>query len=179
MRIALAFRAFFKALFDSQFATQLSPLLQSGAPPKLSAPATESKPQQPVDKKPARSDALTLLAALQREARFVDMIQEPLGDYNDAQVGAAARDVLRDCQQVVDRLFGLAPLVEQPEGSEFQVPEGYDAGSVRLTGNVSGTPPYTGRLVHHGWRATRCEIPKWTGSDASRLVVAPQEVELS
>ena len=50
---------------------------------------------------PRRSDAITLLAALQREARFVDLVQEPLGEYSDDQIGAAARDVLRDCREVL------------------------------------------------------------------------------
>ena len=115
-----------------------------------------------------RSDAITLLATLQREARFVDMVKEPLGNYSDAQVGAAARDVLRDCGQVLDRLFGLAPLVEQEEGSQVEVPAGYDAGRYRLTGNVSGDPPFRGQLVHHGWIATRCEVPSWSGSEQAQ-----------
>jgi hypothetical protein len=119
------------------------------------------------------------LAALQREARFVDLVMEPLGGYSDAQVGAAARDVLRDCGQVLDRLFGIAPLVDQEEGTDVEVPAGYDAGRYRLTGNVGGQPPFRGRLAHHGWLATRCQLPTWSGSEGARMIIAPQEVELS
>jgi hypothetical protein len=178
MRIAVAFRAFFKALFDAGFATRITPLLQ---PDSASHRPTQVEPAKKRPAKPpaVRSEALTLLATLQREARFVDMVKEPLGNYNDAQIGAAARDVLRDCGQVLDRLFGLAPLLEQAEGSDVEVPAGFDAGRIRLTGNVSGDPPFRGRLVHHGWLATRCEIPSWTGSEQARMVVAPEEVEVA
>jgi hypothetical protein len=176
MRIGLALRAFFKALWDREFAASLARILHGDAA-KLSAerPAT---PSPPAVQRAGRSEALTLLAALQREARFVDMVREPLADYSDAQVGAAARDVLRDCGQLLDRFFGLTPASQQEEGHEVEVGEGYDAGSVRVTGNVTGDPPYRGRLIHHGWVATRCDVPAWTGSERARFVVAPQEVEV-
>ena len=61
-----------------------------------------------VPKPPARSEAITLLAALQREARFVDFIQESLAGYTDAQIGAAARDVHRDCGTVLKRMFAFS-----------------------------------------------------------------------
>ena len=180
MRIGLAFRLFFKVLFDAHFASLVAEVLQtrSAAVPDQSPAERAPAPPKPAKKAVVRSDAITLLAALQREARFVDMVKEPLGNYSDAQVGAAARDVLRDCGQVLDRLFGLAPLVQQEEGSQVQVPQGYDAGRYRLTGNVSGDPPFLGKLVHHGWIATRCEVPSWSGSERAQRIVAPEEVEI-
>ena len=179
MRIGLAFRVFFKALSDARFASQVAPLLSGDAPAALAAPEQKPAAPKPVKKAASRRDAVTLLATLQREARLIDMVKEPLGNYSDAQVGAAARDVLRDCGVVLDRLFGLAPLVEQEEGSDVEVPAGYDASRFRLTGNVSGEPPFRGKLVHHGWMATRCDIPAWTGNEQSQLVVAPEEVEVA
>ena len=62
-------------------------------------------------KSPGSSEAITLLAALQREARFVDFIQESLDGYSDAQIGAVARDVHRDCGAVLTRMFALRPAV--------------------------------------------------------------------
>ena len=108
----------------------------------------------------------------------VDLVSEPLGGYNDAQIGAAARDVLRDCKTVLSRVFDLRPLLEEEEGAAVEIAAGFDAARFRLTGNVSGQPPFHGRLVHHGWEATRCELPEWTGSDAAVRVVAAAEVEL-
>ena len=112
--------------------------------PSPSPPATKPPAAQP----PVRSEAMTLLATLQREARFVDFIQEPLAGYSDAQIGAAARDVHRDCGTVLERLFALRPVVPDEEGAEVEVPAGFDAGRYRLTGNVAGEPPFRGRLVH-------------------------------
>ena len=39
-----------------------------------------------------------------------------------------------------------------------------DAGRYRLIGNVAGQPPFHGRLVHHGWEATVCQLPAWSGT---------------
>ena len=127
----------------------------------------------------ARSEAITLLATLQREARFVDFIKEPLDSYSDAQIGAAVRDVHRDCGKVLDRLFAIQSMVNQEEGSPIEVPPGFDAGRYRLTGNVVGDPPFRGSLVHHGWEAAEVQLPAWSGTQLSARVVAPVEVELA
>ncbi len=144
-------------------------------------------PEKPVPKpatvkqspKPVRSEAITLLATLQREARFVDFIKEPLDSYSDAQIGAAVRDVHRDCAKVLDRLFAIRSMVDQEEGSAVEVPKGFDAGRYRLTGNVAGDPPFHGRLVHHGWEAAEVQLPAWSGTQLAARVVAPAEVELA
>ena len=67
----------------------------------------------------------------------------------------------------------------QPEDAEIEAPVGFDVGRYRLTGNVSGEPPFKGRLVHHGWEVSRTELPQWSGSDKAASVIAPVELELS
>ena len=120
-----------------------------------------------------------LLAALQREARFVDFIQENLTGYNDAQnLGPRARDVHRDCGKVLQRMFEIHPASDAEEDSPVEVPEGFDAGRFRLVGNVVGEPPFTGKMTHHGWIAQKCELPTWAGSNDAAKVIAPIEVEL-
>jgi hypothetical protein len=185
MRIGLAFRAFFRVLSDNTLADRVSAVLASPDSAAPAPPGKERVPELPAPVRapskpaaPARSDAITLLAALQREARFVDIVKEPLDQYTDAQVGAAARDVLKDCGRVVERLFAVRPLVDQPEGAEVEAPAGYDAGRYRLTGNVPAEPPFKGRVVHHGWQTTRTDLPQWSGSAASAGVVAPIELEM-
>jgi hypothetical protein len=126
----------------------------------------------------SRSDALTLLATLQREARFLDFVQESLDGFGDAQIGAAARDVHRDCGRVLQRMFEIQPLLDEPEGTTVDVPAGFDAARYHLTGNVTGQPPFQGQLAHHGWRATRCDLPTWAGKPQTALLLAPAEVEL-
>lgn len=189
MRLGLAFRVFFAALFNAAVASRLEQALlgkvpevqgeSKGAEPVVAAAAKSAvKPAATKPARAARSEALTLLAALQREARWLDLVQEPLAAYSDAQVGAAARDVLRNCATVLQRFFGLQPVLSQEEGSGVEVPRGYDPQKFRLVGNVSGEPPFRGQLVHPGWQASKCELPEWSGGADAALIVAPVEVEL-
>ena len=119
-----------------------------------------------------------MLATLQREARFVDLVQESLGGYSDAQVGAAARDVLKNCQSVLSRLFSIERLSTSDEGSRIEVARGYDPQRFHVVGNVAGEPPFSGTIVHAGWIATKCDLPTWSGQADSAKVIAPVEVEV-
>ena len=121
---------------------------------------------------------MTLLAVLQREGRLVDFLKEPITSYSDAQIGAAVRDIHRDCAAALDRIFALRPLIDQPDGSPIDIPTGFDAARYRLTGNVAGQPPYRAKLLHGGWEATRVQLPEWNGTRAAAQIVAPAEVEL-
>jgi hypothetical protein len=172
-RFLLAFRAFFAVLFDRTTAERVAQCLLPAAPS-----AAPSAAAAPAPRAARRSEALQLLAALQRDARLVDFLLESIDGYSDAQVGAAARNVHRDCQAVLERAFGLEPLLTAAEGAPMEVPAGFDAARIRLVGQVIGQPPYQGTVVHAGWLATRCELPEWTGGPDAALVVAPAEVEL-
>ena len=178
-RVFLAIRIFFGTMFGSVAKDRVVGLL---APPTESdatspnEPAGKAKPTPPAE--PIRSDAITLLAALQREARLIDLVQEPLSEYTDEQIGAAARDVLRDTREALARMVELQPVIDADDGAEVETPADFDAGCYKLTGNVSGDPPFKGVLAHHGWRAAKCEFPTWTGSDAAANLVAPVEIEV-
>lgn len=161
-----------KILFSGEAARQAEQAV-SGS----STPAIEQVPPSPPA--PARSDAVTLLAAFQREARFVDFIQESIDGYSDAQVGAAIRDVHRGCREVLDRMFDLQPVCDQAEESEVEV-SNPAAGRWRLTGNVGqSSGAVSGRLMHPGWSTSRCQVPEWSGSTEDADVVAPAEIQLS
>ncbi len=175
-RIFLAFRVFFRTLFSAGVAARVGELL-GGAAATTPTPAPTPK-SAPTPKKPARSEAITLLAALQREARLIDFLQESLAGYTDAQIGAAVRDVHRDASAALKRMFDLRPAVDQPEGVEVEIAAGFDPNRWRLTGNVAGEPPFSGRLVQPGWEAAVCELPTWSGGGEAARVVAPAEVEL-
>lgn len=183
MNLGLAIKAFFQILFNRETATAYGRLASGEAVAESSAKAepaaTEAKPSAvAAPAKPQHSDAISLLAALQREARFVDLVQESLDAYNDEQVGAAARDVLRDSKKVIDRMFAIQPLTDAEEGDSMQTPAEVDPGQIRLTGNVHGDAPFQGTIAHHGWKASKCELPRWSGSAESDRVIAPIELEI-
>jgi hypothetical protein len=150
-------------------ATVAAPSVQAPIPAPPTAPATLPKP--------VRSDALSLLASLQREGRLIDFLREPIANYSDSQIGAAVRDIHRDCSAVLERQFGLRPVLEQPEGSTVSL-QGITAGRLRMAGPGSGQNAASGTLVHPGWMATRCDVPVWTGDARDSMVVAPAEVEV-
>ena len=175
-RIGLAIRVFFRVLFDAALAERLRPLLAGEA---AAAPIAQPAEPKPAKAAPARNDALNLLAMLQREARLVDFIQEPIADYGDAQIGAVVRDVHRDCAAVLKRVFALMPIREEPEGTTIELVGDFDAARYRLTGQVPDNPPFRGALAHHGWQATQCVLPEWTGTESAALLIAPAVVELT
>ena len=123
------------------------------------------------------SAALQLLGLMQREARFVDFIQEDVAPYTDAEIGAAARVVHEGCRKVLREHFTLSPVCSEAEGSRITLQAGFDAAAVRLTGNVVGQPPFTGTLSHRGWLVTQVKLPQLTDIQAAK-VIAQAEVEL-
>jgi hypothetical protein len=184
-RIWIAFRAFFASLFNAETAARVEQALkgeglrasQPVVTPTAPEPkAVEVKPPEP--KKPTQSEAITLLAALQREARLVDFLKEDVSGYSDEQVGAAVRAIHQDCSKVLDRFFTLQPILSDEEGARVQVPAGFDAARYRLTGKVTGDAPFTGTLRHHGWEAMKCDLPQFTGGDSAAKTVAPAEIEV-
>jgi len=133
---------------------------------------------EPVILKEATPDAaLQLLGLLQKEARFIDFVKEDITGFSDADIGVAARVVHEGCNKAINDHFTLAPVRSEQEGSKVALPEGFDAATVRLTGNIVGTAPFTGTLVHKGWQVTGIRLPKLT-SGHNAAIVAPAEVEL-
>jgi hypothetical protein len=137
------------------------------------APAPE-----PVILKESTPDAaLQFLGLLQKEARFIDFIKEDITSYSDADVGVAARVVHEGCNKALNEHFTLAPVRSEHEGVKITLPQGFDASLVRLTGNIIGSAPFTGTLVHKGWQVTDIRMAKLTqGHNANILAAA--EVEL-
>ncbi len=179
MSVGLAFRAFFAALFNQQAAQKIRAAMLDCTAGQASLPSSvSSDPKPSVATKTSvgqRSEALTLISTLQREARFLDLVQEPLEGYTDAQVGAAARDVLRDTAKTLNRLFAIEKLVASPEGERVEIPKVASAARWRIIGpSPAGS---RGVLVHGGWQATQCSLPQWTGQSQDALVVAPAEIE--
>jgi len=126
---------------------------------------------------PAEAPALRLLGALQEAGRFVDFLEEDLAPYPDDQIGAAVRGIHEGCRKAVREHVDIEPVLAATEGEDVTIEPGFDAAAIRLTGNVTGSPPFRGVLRHRGWRVTRASVPSRRGRDPHLL--APAEVEIS
>ncbi len=184
-RISLAWQILTSGAFAARVATLLTapPAVAALAPPATSPgpvkpPGAPAPPRSVVSAKPLRSDAVTLLAGLQREGRLIDFLKEPIEAYSDAQVGAAVRDIHRDCGGMLERQFAIRPVLDQAEGSNVTIGASAQHGRIKLTGKVGDTAQCSGTLVHHGWLVTKSDVPVWTGDAEAASIVTPAEVEV-
>lgn len=149
-------------------------------PPKKRAketPLVEPPVDPKVEERVRGRLLLHLLTVFQRDGRLVDFLKEDLGLYEDSQIGAAVRSIHADCAKVLDRQLSLKPVMAAAEESEVTVPADFDPVTIKLTGNVTGSPPFKGIVRHRGWRAERLEPPTLSG-DPDPRIVAPAEVEI-
>jgi hypothetical protein len=140
--------------------------------------ARKPAPPPPPPPPPKRSaEPLRLLALLQREGRVLDFFLEDISAASDEQVGAGVRELHRKAQAALKEHLTLEPVLPQAEGETVEVKPGFDPSAVRLTGNVTGQPPFRGTLQHHGWRVKDYHLPAPPeGQDP--FVIAPAEVDL-
>ena len=122
--------------------------------------------------------AIQILSILQRKGRLIDFLQEDLTAYDDAQIGAAVRNVHDGCKQALDEYIKLEPVYAQEEGSPITLQAGFDARSVRLVGNVVGEPPFKGTLRHKGWRVRKIDLPTQVQEEKENFILAAAEVEV-
>ena len=116
---------------------------------------------------------------LQEKGRLVDFLMDDINAYRDAQVGAAARVVHAGCKGVLQEHFMINPVRPEQEGSTVQVPAGYSADEYRLVGKIAGSAPFSGVLVHRGWKTGMVKLPQLLCGPADPLpAIAPAEVEV-
>ena len=161
-RAGVSTRLFFRAMGDAPFAGKAEALLAPPPPPK------------PVKRS---GEALRLLALMQREGRVLDFFLEDIAAATDDQVGAGVRELHKKTQGVLKDHLTLEPILPGNEEDVVEVPAGFDPSAIRLTGNVTGTPPFKGRLVHRGWRVKDFKLAA-PPEGIDEFVVAPAEVEL-
>lgn len=154
----IACKAFFRALKD----------------PKKAREFLEGVPEK---KEKSDHSHLRLLHLLQESSRLIDFFKEDISSFNDAQVGAAVRKIHTDCGKSLEEFLAIRPVMEENEGQQVEIPEGYDPAAIKIVGKVKGHPPFKGRLVHKGWRANKRSLPKQVG-ELSVEVIQPAEVEI-
>jgi hypothetical protein len=199
-RFGLAFRCFFRLLFRGSLPPAAVDYLPDEVKPRALPEAKAKKepgeePAEKAEKRPEKAErprpaarpaetaelhregALAVLGLLQREGRLVDFLLESIEDYDDSDVGVAARDIHRGCRKVLVDHLELEPVMPGDEDDEVTIPKGFDPGEVRLVGEAKGDPPFKGVLRHHGWRVTGVTLPTLTDG-VDRRVLAPAEVEV-
>ncbi len=178
-RISYATRCFFSVLSRGEVPEDIAPEVVRGAAPP--APEPEAKTLPPVETPPTEESpdrAVQLLALLQREGRLVDFFSEDIAPYQDAQIGAAVRELHAGCRKALAQYVTLEPVIDGEEDRPVTVEEGFDPAAVKLVGNVTGRPPLRGLLRHRGWRVAEINLPPLAPQESGRSVVAPAEVEI-
>ena len=134
--------------------------------------ATKAVPGDPID-----VGACRILSILQNKGRLIDFFQEDITGYPDAQIGAAVRHMHQDCRNALREYVTLTPVMSEREGEPVVVSEGFDPSEIRLTGHITGRPPFEGILQHSGWKITRIQLPEQPKGH-KYTVIAPAEVEM-
>lgn len=149
--------------------------------------AAEVRPQaeaprpvvQPAAENHADAEVVNFLATLQQRGRLLDFLMDDITAYSDAQVGAAARVVHDGCKAALAEHLSIRPVREEKEGAMIEVPAGHAVDEYRLVGRIAGEAPFTGVLVHRGWRVEEVRLPRLLRpGDAGLPTIAPAEVEL-
>jgi hypothetical protein len=180
-RLSYAFRCFFSLLSSGEIPEEIArelvkaPAQVAPAPVVAPPPAVAPEPAEPRVEPADR--AVQMLALVQRDGRLIDFFTEDIAPYEDAQIGAAVRDVHENCRKTLDHYLKLEPIIASEEGQAVTVPAGFDPAAIKLIGNVTGQPPLRGLLRHRGWRATQVSLPP-LADGPGRAVVAPAEVEI-
>ena len=98
-----------------------------------------------------------MLALLQAEARLVDFLMEDISGANDEQIGQAVREIHKKAQAALKQHAEIEPVLAGNEGDNTTVTKGFDPSAIRVVGNVTGEPPFTGQINHPGWRVKELE----------------------
>lgn len=156
-----------KAKHDPAFAQKLAAILAGG----------DVKPAEPPKPPKPSGAALRMLALLQAESRLVDFLMEDIQAASDEQIGKAARKVHADARKALQRFAAIDTVLSGKEEDTVTVPKGFDPSAVRVIGNVTGEPPFTGQIQHPGWRVKELKVgPPPEGAD--EFVLQPAEVQI-
>ncbi len=158
MGLTIAIKAFFKALKEPVKAEEF----------------LQDKPKQIEHGDPSH---LKLLTLLQQKGRLVDFLMEDIKDFSDDQIGAAVRQIHADSAKCLEEYVTIRALRDENEGSIVRVEKGYDPSLIKVIGKVTGEPPFSGILIHKGWKAHKRSLPKKTG-DQIKEIICPAEVEI-
>jgi hypothetical protein len=144
--------------------------------PAPSPAKVEPAPPQPSAESLAQAQVVQFLGRLQEKGRLVDFAMDDITPYANEEIGAAARVVHQGCREVFKELFDIQTVHGGAEGETLTLAADFDARAYRLVGKVPERPPFSGTVLHRGWKTNKVALPRL--ADAAREVIAPAEVEI-
>ncbi len=177
---AVAFAFFIVVLWGGlrfsfkRFLAEFTPTMKQAARDKKAMEGPDPAEKQRGDQRMF----LHLLGALQREGRLLDFFSEDLDQYGDEQIGAAVRSIQENCKKVLTKYVIPGAIVGTAEGEDYTVAPDFDPTAVKLTGNVTGDPPFEGVVRHRGWKVEKLNLPALSGAQDPDII-APAEIEIA
>ena len=165
---------------DPALAAKIDGLLanpSAAVPTSPPPPPVSSKPTVPPPPPKPTGEPLRLLNLLQAESRLVDFLMEDVSAASDAQIGQGVREVHKKAAAALKKYLVFEAVLGGTEGDTVTVQKGFDPSAVRVLGNVTGEPPYSGELQHPGWRVKELKLPT-TAEGQDPFIVQPAEVQL-
>lgn len=156
-----------KANQDPAFAAKLQ-AIQAGAEVKTPEPPKPIKPS---------GAPLRMLALLQAESRLVDFLMEDIQGASDEQIGQAVREIHKKAQAALKQHAVIDQVLPGSEGDNTTVQKGFDPSAIRVVGNVTGEPPFSGAINHPGWRVKELKLAT-PAEGADEFVLQPAEVQI-
>ena len=140
--------------------------------------ALKYKVKDEISKKDEKNiDGVFLLSLFQKQGRLVDFLQQDIASFSNAEVGEAARVVHDGCARILGDYFTMEAIRTEEEGALVSVDADYNLSEITLTGNLRGSAPYRGELLHHGWKISDQHPPEQLDPKA-RFIVQPAEIEV-
>jgi hypothetical protein len=163
---------------DSLLANSPASVPHIPPPPAAPEPAKVEKrgPIIPPAPKPT-GEPLQLLAILQAESKLIDFLLEDISSASDLQVGLGVREVHKLAQAALKKHLVIEPILPGEYEDRVTVPKGFNPSAIQVIGNVTGEPPFNGKLAYNGLRVKEIKLPtRPEGQDP--MILMPAEVEM-
>ncbi len=123
---------------------------------------------------------LDLLSLLQSKGRLLDFAMDDIAPYSDEQVGRVARVVHSGLNDALKDTIVIRPLHDGAEGDTVSLESPVDTERYRFIGDLTKEPPFSGQVLHRGWKAEKISLP-YSSSDtrSEENIVHPVEVEVA
>ena len=120
---------------------------------------------------------LRMLALLQAESRLVDFLLEDIQSFSDQKIGESVREIHKKAQAALKQHAVIEQVLPGNDGDTTTVQKGFNPSAIRVVGNVTGEPPFTGTINHAGWRVKELKLAT-PAEGADEFVLQPAEVQL-